>query len=74
MPTPGLSSLIPAGWRESSPHIACQAKTVGEDATDLTMQHPLGNLEFKITFACEVGGSRDDGVILTTAVTSCSEP
>lgn len=36
------------------------------------MQYPLGNLKLKITFSWVVGSSRD-GVILTTAVTSCSE-
>lgn len=71
---PLASSLILAGWREgSSSQIFCQAKIVGYDATDLTMQHPLGNLELELAFSCVVGESRDR-VVLTTADTSCSEP
>lgn len=62
-----------AGGRALSAQISCQAKTLGGDATDLTVHYPSGNLELKITFPWVVGSSRD-GVILTTAVTSCSEP
>lgn len=62
-----------ARGRALSSQISCQVKTLGSDATDSTVHYPSGNLELKITFPWMVGSSRD-GVILTTAVTSCSGP
>lgn len=38
-----------------SSQIACQAKIIGDDAKDLTLQHPSGTLELKIT---PLGGGR----------------